>query len=214
MNRELGNKRREYSRDRLDDSLLPKDPLTLFAAWLEQALESGNPDPTAMTLCTVERNGQPSSRIVLLKKVDDGKLVFYTNYHSRKSREIRTKARVALHFFWPELQRQVSISGIARPIDDEDSDHYFSTRPYESKITAWASPQSEVIPNRDYLEREFEKYRDKYHDPDEVPRPAYWGGFAVVPARIEFWQGGRNRLHDRIEYTKREERWYPVRLAP
>jgi pyridoxamine 5'-phosphate oxidase len=100
MNRELGNKRREYSRDRLDDSLLPKDPLTLFAAWLEQALESGNPDPTAMTLCTVERNGQPSSRIVLLKKVDDGKLVFYTNYHSRKSREIRTKARVALHFFW------------------------------------------------------------------------------------------------------------------
>ncbi len=214
MNRDLEKKRREYTWDKLDDSMLPFDPMELFSMWLEQALESGHPDPGAMTLSTVERNGQPSSRIVLLKKIEEGKLIFYTNYHSRKSRAIRVKPRVAAHFYWPELERQVNITGIARSIDDVDSDHYFKTRPYESNITAWASPQSEVIPDRQYLEKEFEKYREKYHDADEVPRPAYWGGYAIVPARMEFWQGGKNRLHDRIEYEKREERWSWVRLAP
>lgn len=214
MNRNLENERREYTWDKLDESKLPRDPLELFSAWLEQALDSENPDPTAMTLSTVERYGQPSSRIVLLKKVENGKLVFYTNYHSRKSREIRTKSRVAAHFYWPEMERQVNITGIARAIDDVDSDHYFKSRPYESNITAWASPQSEVIPNREYLEKEFEKYRKRYPEADEVPRPAYWGGYAIIPSRIEFWQGGPNRLHDRIEYTKKEERWNSVRLAP
>jgi len=214
MNRDLENERREYTWDRLDESKLPTDPIELFATWLEQAMDSDNPDPTAMTLSTVERNGQPSSRIVLLKKVEEGTLIFYTNYHSRKSREIRAKSKIAAHFYWPELERQVNIAGIARPIEDEDSDHYFKSRPYESNITAWASPQSEVIPNRAYLEREFEKYRKKYSERDRVPRPAYWGGYAIIPSRIEFWQGGPNRLHDRIEYTKREERWSSVRLAP
>jgi pyridoxamine 5'-phosphate oxidase len=214
MDRDLGTERRDYSWDRLDESKLPADPLVLFADWLEQAMASENPDPTAMTLSTVERNGQPASRIVLLKKVEEEKLIFYTNYHSRKAREIRAKSRVAAHFFWPELERQVNITGIARPIDDEDSDLYFRSRPYESNITAWASPQSEVIPDRAYLEKEFEKYRKRYSNPDEVPRPAYWGGYAILPSRIEFWQGGPNRLHDRIEYTKKEERWYSVRLAP
>lgn len=140
--------------------------------------------------------------------------MFYTNYHSRKSREIRANNRVAAHFFWPDLERQVKISGHAMPVKDEDSDHYFRSRPYESKISAWASPQSEVIPNREYLEKEFEKYRKKYNDPDEIPRPAYWGGYAIIPSRVEFWQGGRYRLHDRIEYTKKEGRWNSVRLAP
>jgi pyridoxamine 5'-phosphate oxidase len=214
MDRDLGTERRDYSWDRLDESKLPADPLVLFADWLEQAMASENPDPTAMTLSTVERNGQPASRIVLLKKVEEEKLIFYTNYHSRKAREIRAKSRVAAHFFWPELERQVNITGIARPIDDEDSDLYFRSRPYESNITAWASPQSEVIPDRAYLEKEFEKYRKRYSNPDEVPRPAYWGGYAILPSRMEFWQGGPNRLHDRIEYTKKEERWFSVRLAP
>lgn len=214
MIRDLGNERREYVWDKIDESMLPVDPMELFSAWLEQALESENPDPTAMTLSTVERNGQPSSRIVLLKKVEDGRLVFYTNYHSKKSRDIRAKARVAAHFYWPEMERQVNIAGIARPIDDADSDHYFKSRPFESNITAWASPQSEVIPDRDYLEKEFEKYRKKYDGADEVPRPAYWGGYAIFPSRIEFWQGGPKRLHDRIEFTKREERWSSRRLAP
>jgi pyridoxamine 5'-phosphate oxidase len=214
MNRDLENERREYTWDRLDESKLPRDPLELFSAWLEQALDSENPDPTAMTLSTVERYGQPSSRIVLLKKVENGKLVFYTNYHSRKSRAIRAKSRVAVHFYWPEMERQVNITGIARPMEDMDSDHYFKSRPYESNITAWASPQSEVIPNREYLEKEFEKYRKRYPDAGVVPRPAYWGGYAIMPSRIEFWQGGPNRLHDRIEYTRKEERWNSVRLAP
>ena len=212
--RELGDERREYTRGQLDESSLPADPMELFSDWLRDAIESDHPDPTAMTLSTVERNGQPTSRIVLLKKVEDGKLVFYTNYHSRKARAIRAKARVAVHFYWPQLERQVNIAGICRPIEDEDSDHYFRTRPYESNITAWASPQSEVIPDRAYLEREYEKYCRKYRITDEIPRPAYWGGYAIIPSTIEFWQGGRNRLHDRIEYSKKEERWNAVRLAP
>jgi pyridoxamine 5'-phosphate oxidase len=214
INRDFREQRREYTWDNLDEALLPEDPIELFSDWLAKAVESGNPDPTAMTLSTVERNGQPSSRIVLLKKVEDDKLIFYTNYHSRKSRAIRAKARVAAHFYWPELERQINITGTARPVEDADSDHYFKTRPYESNITAWASPQSEVIPDREYLEKEFEKYRKRYKEGHEVPRPAYWGGYAILPSRIEFWQGGRKRLHDRIEYTKKDERWNLVRLAP
>lgn len=214
MNRDLSDERREYEWGRLEKSKLPSDPMKLFSLWLKHALESATTDPTAMTLSTVERNGQPSSRIVLLKKVEEDRLIFYTNYHSRKSREIRAKKKVAAHFYWPGLERQVNIAGIAKPIDDKDSDHYFNSRPRESKIAAWASPQSEVIPDREYLEKEFDKYQEKYIDMDKIPRPAYWGGYCILPARIEFWQGGNRRLHDRIEYRKKDERWSLVRLAP
>lgn len=214
MNKNLEEERREYTRDKLEKEGLPDNPLVLFSAWLDQAMHSLNPDPTAMTLSTVERNGQPSSRIVLLKKVEDNKLIFHTNYHSRKAREIRAKPRVAAHFYWPEMERQVNIVGIARPVDDADSDHYFRSRPYDSNISAWASPQSEVIPDRNYLENEFEKYRKRYVEGKPVPRPAYWGGYAILPLRIEFWQGGIRRLHDRIEYTRKDEKWSLVRLAP
>ncbi len=206
--------RREYNLAKLEELGLPENPLELFTSWLGKAQSSNIADPTAMTLSTVERKGQPSSRIVLLKKVDEGKLIFYTNYHSRKSREIRAQSKVAAHFFWSEMERQVKIAGIARPVEDVDSDLYFQSRPFESNITTWASPQSEVIPNRQYLEREYEKYLKKYPPSDKVPRPAYWGGYAIAPTRIEFWQGGQHRLHDRIEYTKKEERWSLVRLAP
>ncbi len=138
--KELGPIRREYSLAHLDESSLPDNPLELFSAWLDQAQSSNNPDPTAMTLSTVERHGQPSSRIVLLKKVLDGRLIFYTNYHSRKSREIRTQAKVAAHFFWPELERQVRIAGIARPVDETDSDLYFQSRPFESMLAPMPPP--------------------------------------------------------------------------
>lgn len=213
-NKDFGEERRDYSSGTLDESQLPGDPMELFVRWLEEALESENADPTAMTLSTIERNGHPSSRIVLLKKVEAGSLVFYTNYHSRKAKAIRTRPKVDAHFYWPELERQVNINGIARIIEDEDSDHYFSTRPYESNITAWASPQSEEIPDRAYLENEYVKYDRKYASKDKVPRPAYWGGYAIQPLRIEFWQGGKNRLHDRIEFTNKDGRWSYLRLAP
>ena len=212
--KDLRHIRREYDMDRLEGSNLPDNPMDLFTAWLEKAQSSNITDPTAMSLSTVERNGQPSSRIVLLKKVEDDKLIFYTNYHSKKAREIRSQAKVAALLYWPELERQVKIAGIARPVDDSDSDLYFQSRPYESNISTWASPQSEVIPDRQYLEREFEKYMKKYPSKDNVPRPAYWGGYAINPTILEFWQGGAYRLHDRIEYTKKEERWSWVRLAP
>ena len=206
--------RREYDLDKLDESVLPENPMDLFAIWLDQAQSSEQADPTAMTLSTVERNLQPASRIVLLKKIENEKLIFYTNYHSRKSREIRNLSKVAAHFYWSALERQVKVGGIARPVEDADSDLYFRSRPYESNISTWASPQSEKIPNRQYLEKEFEKYLKKYPSEDNVPRPAYWGGYAITPTRFEFWQGGVHRLHDRFEYTKKDERWSWVRLAP
>lgn len=211
---DLDQVRREYSHKQLDESTMPSDPMELFRAWLEEATGSGNPDPTAMTLSTVDQNGAPSSRVVLLKRIHHNSLIFFTNYHSRKAKEIRNMQKVAAHFYWPELERQVKISGVAGPIEDGESDSYFSSRPFESKITAWASPQSEVVPDRDYLESEYRKYLEKYEGSGEVPRPAYWGGFAIEPIRIEFWQGGRYRLHDRIEYTLKDKSWSRVRLAP
>lgn len=212
--RELGQVRREYGRETLDESVMPEDPLELFSIWLDHASGAGCQDPTAMTLSTVERNGQPSSRVVLLKKIENGRMIFYTNYHSRKAREIRTRPKVAALFYWSELERQVKIAGTARPVDDGDSDSYFQSRPRESNICAWASPQSEVIPDRRYLEQEFEKYSRRYRGLKNIPRPAYWGGYAITPIRMEFWQGGIHRLHDRIQYTLKEERWFRERLAP
>ena len=211
---DLEQVRREYSLDQLDESILPSDPMVLFGAWMERARQSENPDPTAMTLSTVESNGQPSSRIVLLKKIEADRLVFYTNYHSRKAKEIRSRSRVAAHFYWPELERQVKIAGMAGPLEDAESDHYFQSRPLESQVTAWASPQSKVVPDRKYLENEYRKYQEKFKGSKVVPRPAFWGGFAIIPSRMEFWQGGLHRLHDLIEYTLKKKHWSRVRLAP
>jgi pyridoxamine 5'-phosphate oxidase len=214
MNRDLGDERREYDRNKIERSSLPDDPMEFFSNWLKQALQSGITDPTAMTLSTVDSDGQPSSRIVLLKKVEKDSLVFYTSYLSKKSREIKTNNKLAAHFYWPELERQVRIIGTAWPLEPEDSDHYFKSRPYESKIAAWASPQSKEIPSRKYLEKEFEKYRKIYPDPEKIPRPENWGGYAILPSCLEFWQGGSKRLHDRIEYTLTEDGWSSLRLAP
>ena len=214
MNRDLGDERREYEREALAISHLPGDPMELFSQWLQKALQMGIPDPTAMTLSTVDPEGNPSSRIVLLKKIEEGKLVFYTNYQSKKSRDIAANNRVAIHFYWPELEQQVRISGTVIAIKEEESDQYFRSRPYESKISAWLSPQSEVIPDRDYLEKQFDMYRKRFPDPEEIPRPDHWGGFAIYPRRIEFWQGGSKRLHDRIVYTRKGDQWSSARLAP
>ncbi len=213
-NKEYGEFRREYKLTQLDETQLPDDPLLLFMAWMEKAGTSGIPDPTAMTLSTVDDQGSPSSRIVLLKKIDQNRLIFFTNYHSRKAKEIRNNSKVAAHFYWPELERQIKISGEAQVLEDTDSDLYFRSRPHESKVAAWASPQSKEVPDRDYLEREYQLYLDKFKGSEEVPRPAYWGGFAIEPKHMEFWQGGKHRLHDRIMFSLKDERWKRIRLAP
>lgn len=212
--KELGQIRREYRKDQLDETILPDDPLDLLASWLDQAQTSGIADPTAMTLSTVDREGQPSSRIVLLKNILEGKLIFYTNYRSRKAQQMETNPRIALLFFWSVLERQVKIAGRATPVDPEDSDLYFQSRPFESNVSTWASPQSEVVPDRSYLEKEFDKYIKKFSPSRNVPRPGYWGGYAITPEKIEFWQGGSHRLHDRIEYSRTIKGWSRVRLAP
>lgn len=214
MNRDLGDERREYGRGKMEISKLPEDPMVLFSQWLQEALQSGIPDPTAMTLSTVDSDGSPSSRIVLLKKFKEGILVFYTHFRSKKARDIEANNRVAASFYWPELERQIKISGEARMVDPEDADLYFSSRPYESKIAAWASPQSEAIPDKDYLEKEFKKYQEKFPVDKPPTRPENWGGYAILPSQIEFWQGGLRRLHDRILYFKTGESWASRRLAP
>lgn len=214
VNSDWGAERREYRKEKLDESTLPDDPMLLFVQWLEEARTRGNIDPTAMTLSTVGPKGMPSTRIVLLKKIEAGNLLFFTSLKSRKAREINLASNVAAHFYWPELERQVKIAGSTRVLNESEADSYFQTRPFESKISTWVSPQSEVIQNREYLDRAYLEIVQKYKKGDAVPRPPDWGGYAITPLRMEFWQGGKHRLHDRIEYLLLEGKWSRVRLAP
>ena len=211
---DLGDERREYSREEMDVSILPDDPLVLFALWMDAARSSGIIDPTAMTVSTVDGNGFPSSRIVLLKKVQSGQLLFFTSYGSRKALDIAAGSKVAAHFYWPELERQVKFSGTANKIPEAESDLYFQDRPYESKIAAHVSPQSREIPDRSFLEKASRELSKRYKENDHIPRPPDWGGYAINPLRIEFWQGGSHRLHDRIEYILNKGKWGRIRLAP
>lgn len=198
----------------LDEDQVGDDPIVLLNKWIEEAINSSNPQPTAMALSTVEKDGQPSSRIVLLKDLEDGKLIFYTNYNSRKASDIRNHVRVSALFFWPELERQVKICGVAAEHDQLDSEKYFHSRPRDSQAGAWASNQSAEIPDRNFLEEEYRKYKEKFSKTDKIPRPPHWGGYAITPTRIEFWQGREARLHDRIEFRKIKNGWSRVRLAP
>ena len=211
---DFGEIRREYSREQMDQSKLPEDPLALFKLWLDDARSSGNLDPTAMTLSTVDQDGNPSSRIVLLKKIESRQLLFFTSYGSRKAAEIGAGSKVAAHFFWPEMERQVRFEGRAGKISETESDLYFQERPFASKIAARVSPQSREIPDRYYLEEAYQEEFKKYKSSDHIPRPSDWGGYAINPVRIEFWQGGKHRLHDRIVYTLNGDRWSRIRLAP
>jgi pyridoxamine 5'-phosphate oxidase len=212
--RDFGDLRREYRRETLDETRLPDDPVILLATWLEEAESSGVMDPTAMTLSTVGSDGTPSSRMVLLKKIEAGKLLFFTSLNSRKAQDITRNAAVAAHFYWPEMERQIKISGSIRKVPQEVADGYFQSRPLESQISTWISPQSEVIPGRKFLEDAFEAKRQEFKEKDPIPTPPHWGGFAISPERMEYWQGGKHRLHDRIEYRMKAGRWKRVRLAP
>ena len=213
MNTELDAIRREYLRGGLRRRDLPTNPLDLFRRWQAQTLESGMIDPTAMVLATVDATGQPSQRIVLLKGLDEDGFVFYTNYASRKARELAHNAQVSLLFPWHLLERQVKVCGRAELLGREASARYFATRPRDSQLAAWASRQSETIASRDALLDRLERIRERYAD-SEVPLPEFWGGIRVRPEEIEFWQGGAMRLHDRFRYTRRDAGWHVSRLAP
>lgn len=210
--RSIADLRRDYTRAGLRRTDLDPDPTTQFSKWLEQAVAAGLPDANAMTISTVEPTGQPSSRIVLLKGLDARGFTFFTNYDSRKGRELAANPRTSLVFFWAELERQVCVAGSVSKVSREESEKYFHSRPRGSQLAAWVSSQSEVIASRDVLEKKLAEVTAKY--PGEVALPPYWGGFCVAPSRIEFWQGRPNRLHDRFVYTRAGQQWKIERLSP
>lgn len=211
---DLESIRREYLLGGLRRQHLADDPFTQFDRWLQQAIDGKIPDPTAMTLATVDPTGQPEQRIVLLKQADSRGLVFFTNYQSHKARDIARNPKVSLHFPWHFIERQVRVTGEAHKLPVADSLGYFITRPRESQLAAWASAQSSRVSSRGFLQAQFASIKEKFRQ-GEVPLPDFWGGYCVVPHRFEFWQGGANRLHDRFEYVRQaDNRWEIARLAP
>ena len=209
----LADLRTEYKRASLDERDVAPDPFVQFRRWFAEAQDAQVPEPNAMSLCTVDEHGRPSARIVLLKEVDARGFVFYTNQESRKGRDLAARPAAAILFFWAELERQVRIEGSVEVVDAATADAYFRTRPRDSRIGAWASPQSATLPDRAALEQRFAD-ADRRFPGDDVPRPPRWGGYRVVPAAFEFWQGRPSRLHDRIAYEQEDSGWRTRRLAP
>jgi pyridoxamine 5'-phosphate oxidase len=210
---DLAHLRKSYERAELDETCSASAPLQQFERWLHEAITAELPEPTAMTLATVGADGRPSTRVVLLKRADARGFVWYTNYESRKAQELAVNPRAALQFHWVELERVVRIEGRVEKTDAEDSDAYYRTRPLDSRIGAWASPQSRVIASRVVLVAEAARIGAKFLlDP---PRPPHWGGYLLVADTFEFWQGRRSRLHDRLRYTLQADgAWLRQRLAP
>jgi pyridoxamine 5'-phosphate oxidase len=190
-----------------------ENPLKQFEIWWQQAIDSNIDEPNAMTLATSTLSGKPSARTVLLKGIKENGFIFFTNYASRKGKELEENPFASLLFFWRELERQVRIEGRIEKISESESDEYFFQRPLESRIGAWSSPQSQVIENREVLQKNFEKFLSVFVD-QNIPRPDFWGGYIVIPERIEFWQGRPGRLHDRLVYTYENNLWKIERLAP
>ncbi len=204
--------RTSYERDHLDDEAAGSEPLALFEKWFAAALKARIPEPNAMTVATVGADGRPSTRIVLVKSFDAAGVVFYTNYHSRKARELEANPYAALQFHWVELERVVRIEGRVQRTTAEESDAYFGKRPLDSRIGAWASPQSEVIANRGVLLANAAAATAKYGL--NPPRPEHWGGYRLVPDTWEFWAGRKSRLHDRVRFRLEAGAWHKERLAP
>lgn len=206
--------RKDYLLESLDEKDLNADPIIQFETWWKEAVAHKVEEPNAMTLATCDASGRPSARIVLLKGIHRNGFVFYTNYNSHKGRDMEENPFVALVFFWKELERQIRIEGKIKKVSMQESDEYFSSRPRESQLGAWSSPQSKVISSSSFLIENMKKYYDKYYN-KKVPRPEYWGGFIVEPDIIEFWQGKPGRLHDRLQYSRNENKeWIIQRLAP
>ncbi|MFV0538473.1 MAG: pyridoxamine 5'-phosphate oxidase [Dysgonomonas sp.] len=205
--------RRDFTLKVLDESDLLPEPMELFKLWLDEAIFVKTMEPNAMNLATVDKDGRPSSRIVLLKQLRPDGFVFFTNYESKKAKQINENKYCALNFVWHELERQVRVEGIVEKVSETESDLYFEMRPAESKLGAWASPQSKVIPNRSYLEQHMIDFTSRFKGA-EIPRPQNWGGYILKPHLIEFWQGRSNRLHDRMQYLLTDKGWHIERLAP
>lgn len=203
--------RKEYTRSILENEHLLADPIEQFQEWFRACISQGMPEPNSMVLSTVSSEGKPSSRVVLLKEVNESGFVFFTNYHSRKSQNIDSNPAVSLLFFWEALERQVRIEGNAYKIPEAESDEYFYSRPLLSQMGSVVSPQSKIIENRSVLEDAMKNLIDANAT---VKRPSHWGGYIVIPAYFEFWQGRESRLHDRFAYSKSDQEWLIARLAP
>jgi pyridoxamine 5'-phosphate oxidase len=208
----LASLRQEYMRAGLLESDADRDPMRQFERWFEDALRANLPLPNAMTLATVSLDGAPAARVVLLKGIERGGFVFYTNYSSRKARELDARRQACLVFMWSDLERQVRITGAVEKVDAADSDAYFVTRPAGARLSAWASEQSATVTSRSVLEKAMAQAKAQYGE--APPRPPHWGGYRLAPSEIEFWQGRADRLHDRLLYSKAGSNWKIERLAP
>ncbi|MBX2889202.1 MAG: pyridoxamine 5'-phosphate oxidase [Ferruginibacter sp.] len=213
MDSKIAGLRKEYMQNTLDEKSVHPNPIAQFRKWFDEAINSHIEEVNAMTLATVDSAGRPSARIVLLKGIDERGFSFFTNYTSRKAKELEGNPHVALVFFWKILERQVRITGIVSNLPVSESDEYFHSRPEGSQIGAWVSPQSQVISSREELENNFVEKSSAFKG-KEIPRPEFWGGYVIVPNNIEFWQGRESRLHDRIRYRRQAGEWITERLAP
>jgi pyridoxamine 5'-phosphate oxidase len=206
--------RREYRYEELVEKNIPSNPIPMFKRWFQEALKAKVLDVNALALASISASGKPSNRIVLLKGLDSRGFTFFTNYESRKGKELRQKPVASLLFFWPQLSRQIRIDGKVSKVSTHESDVYFKTRPRGSQLGAWASNQSQTVPNREYLEARMRALEEQFAG-KTIPRPPYWGGFRLVPNTLEFWQGRPNRLHDRLQYQRKGQGgWKISRLAP
>jgi pyridoxamine 5'-phosphate oxidase len=204
--------RKQYLFSTLDENNVLPNPFDQFEAWLQDAIDSDQLEPTAMVLSTVDEHSQPHSRVVLLKELTLESFIFYTNYEGHKAQQMAWNNQVSLVFFWSTLERKVRVEGSVEKISEVLSTSYFKSRPVDSQLGAWASPQSQLIRSKDFLEQQFQYYQQKFGD--KIPKPPHWGGYAVKPTSIEFWQGRPNRLHDRLLFTKEVGEWKISRLAP